>query len=74
MESGGGMIIGPLMMLGVFALFIVSVVAIIRWIVEIGRTLQNSTTKSAVEILNERFAKDEIEKEEYEDRKNVLLS
>ena len=74
MESGGGMIIGPLMMLGVFALFIVSVVAIIRWIVEIGRTLQNSTTKSAVEILNERFAKGETEKEEYEERKNVLLS
>ena len=68
------MTIGPLMMLGAFALFIVSVVAIIRWIVGTGRTLQNSTTKSAVEILNERFAKDEIEKEEYEDRKNVLLS
>ena len=74
MESGGGMIIGPLMMLGVFALFIVSVVAIIRWIAGTGRTLQNSTTKSAVEILNERFAKGEIEKEEYEERKNVLLS
>ena len=74
MESGGGMIIGPLMMLGVFALFIVSVVAIIRWIAGAGRTLQNSTTKSAVEILNERFAKGEIEKEEYEERKNVLLS
>jgi len=74
MESGGGMIIGPLMMLGVFALFIVSVVAIIRWIEGTGRTLQNSTTKSAVEILNERFAKGEIEKEEYEERKNVLLS
>ena len=74
MESGGGMIIGPLMMLGVFALFIVGVVAIIRWIAGTGRTLQNSTTKSAVEILNERFAKGEIEKEEYEERKNVLLS
>ena len=68
------MIIGPLMMLGVFALFIFSVVAIIRWIAGTGRTLQNSTTKSAVEILNERFAKGEIEKEEYEERKNVLLS
>ena len=68
------MIIGPLMMLGVFALFIVSVVAIIRWIAGTGQTLQNSTTKSAVEILNERFAKGEIEKEEYEERKNVLLS
>ena len=74
MESGGGMIIGPLMMLGVFVLFIVGVVAIIRWIAGTGWTLQNSTTKSAVEILNERFAKGEIEKEEYEERKNVLLS
>jgi len=68
------MTIGPLMMLGAFALFIVSVVAIIRWIAGTGRTLQNSTTKSAVEILNERFAKGETEKEEYEERKNVLLS
>ena len=31
-------------------------------------------TSSALEILNERFAKGEIHKEEYEERKRVLLA
>jgi putative membrane protein len=71
---GSGMIFGPLMMLGFFALFVFGLVMFIRWIVRLVLPSQIPTNTSALEILNERFAKGEIEKEEYEERKNVLLS
>jgi putative membrane protein len=34
----------------------------------------NDSTSSALQILNERFAKGEIQKQEYEDKKTAILS
>ena len=45
-----------------------------RWVVRLILPLQVPTNNSALEILNERFAKGKIEKEKYEERKKVLLS
>ena len=47
----------------------------VRWI---GRSSADRTpspaSKSALDILNERFARGEIDEEEYEERKNLLSS
>ena len=68
------MVLGPLMMLGFFALFFFGLVMFFRWVVRLILPLQVPTNNSALEILNERFAKGKIEKEKYEERKKVLLS
>jgi putative membrane protein len=71
---GGGMILGPLMMIGFFVLIVLLVVTIIRWISGSGQSAQIHISKSALEFLNERYAKGEIDKAEYEERKSVILS
>ena len=71
---GSGMIFGPLMMLGFFAILIFGIVLLVKWVMGSNQPSQNTQSSSALDILNERFAKGEIEKEEYEERKSILLS
>jgi len=73
---------------GVFAVilhvfWLIVVIAAIIWLIRLvfgrrhGHRHWNrylDGTSSALEILNERFAKGEINKEEYEERKRVLLA
>ncbi|KKT75512.1 MAG: hypothetical protein UW71_C0002G0012 [Parcubacteria group bacterium GW2011_GWB1_44_7] len=63
---------GGLMML----LFWAAVIIFIVWLVrEIGgRNNEKSRSNSALEILKERYAKGEINKEEFEEKKKVLAS
>lgn len=68
-----GMIFGFIFML----LFIVGSILLIVWIVKQfapGGTSTPASSSNALEILNERFAKGEISKEEFADMKKELMS
>jgi putative membrane protein len=65
-----GMFLGPLMMI----VFLVVAVLIIVWVVRAsGAGWQSGwRRKSALDILQERFARGEIDRKEYEERKQLL--
>ena len=78
MWSGGwyGMFFGPLMMIVFIALAVVVVVLLVRWLGEFGQSSakppQVAPEKLLLDILKERFARGEIDKEEFEERRRVL--
>lgn len=63
---------GSLMMIIFWILLVVFIVWIVREIG--GRNPHPRSNSSALEILKERYAKGEIDKEEFEDKKKDLLS
>lgn len=68
----GGWFMGPIMMLIVLALLVGAIVVVVRLLGgEIGGKSRRSSDRS-LEILRERFAKGEIDAEEFEDRKKSL--
>ncbi len=67
----GGMIIGPIMMIVFIALIVGAVVLAVRWTGLGGSALTGGANK-ARNILDERFARGEIDKDDYEERKRVL--
>jgi putative membrane protein len=71
-----GMIFGPLFMILFLAVLIAAVVILVRWL---GGSWQGTypphtspPTRSPIDILKERFARGEIDKAEFEDRRRVL--
>jgi putative membrane protein len=71
MGGWGGMILGPIMMIVFIALIVGAVVLVIRWTGLGGSSLAGGANK-ARHILDERFARGEIDKDDYEERKRVL--
>ncbi len=67
----GGMIIGPIMMIVFIALIVGAVVLVVRWTGLGGSALAGGANK-ARNILDERFARGEIDKDDYEERKRGL--
>ena len=70
-----GWFLGPVMMILFFAISVAVVILIIRWIggAHGGSTAPSTTTrKHAIEILKDRFARGEIEKEEFEEKRQIL--
>jgi putative membrane protein len=72
--AGGwyGMIFGPLFMILVLAVVIAVAVLLVRWL---GGPLHGTNVqpgRTPLDILKERFARGEIDKEEFEDRRRVL--
>ncbi len=53
-------------------LIIVGIVFLIRWIVRSSRTMHGKYDDSALEILKRRYAKGEINKEEFEQKKRDI--
>jgi len=67
-----GMIFGPLMMI----IFIVLTVLIIAWVlraVGLGRQA-TSPAETPLDVLKRRFARGEIDRPEYEERKKILTN
>jgi putative membrane protein len=69
-----GMIFGPIMMLIWLVIVIVVVAAVIRWLQggTVGPLPLLGNRKRALEILEERFAKGEIDKDEFQEKKRLL--
>jgi len=76
MWSGGwyGWFFGPIMMIVFIAVAVVVVVLLVRWLggQAHGGALHSPPGKTPLDILKERFAKGEIDKEEFEERRRVL--
>lgn len=68
----GNWFMGPVMMLLMVAVVVVAVVVVLRIFGHGGQTAGSATHDRALAILNERFAKGELDKAEYEDRKKTL--
>ena len=77
MWDGGwwyGMFLGPVMMIAFIAVAVVVVVLLVRWLGGSGHSpsFRVPSERDPLEILKERFARGEIDKDEYEERRRIL--
>lgn len=74
--GGWGMIFGPFIMILVVAAVVAVAVLIVRSLggPNASGIDRSPPTKSALDILRERFARGEIDKQEFEDRRHILGS
>jgi putative membrane protein len=71
--GGWGMLFGPLTMILLIAAVVAVVVLLARWLSGTRRGGYGSPPgKTPLDILQERFARGEIDKEEFEERRRVL--
>jgi putative membrane protein len=70
-EGWHGMVFGPLFMILVLAAVIAVAVLLVRWL-GVPRQGPVPPGRTALDILKERFARGEIDKNEYEERRRVL--
>ncbi len=68
----GWMFFGPLMMIAVIAAVVAVVVLLVRWLGGGQTRRPGSTGRGALDILEERFARGEIDREEFDERKRAL--
>ena len=69
--GGGGMLLGPLWMIVWLVVIVVGVAALVRWFGGVGGDVR-TPTRSARDILDERYARGEIDREEYMKRKQDM--
>jgi putative membrane protein len=74
MWGGWGWFFGPFMMLAVVVLIVVLTALVVRWLGGFGPGGIDRVQpgKAALDILRERFARGEIDKQEFEDRQRTL--
>ena len=70
--DGGFSIFGGIFMIFWWVLIVVAVVAFVKWIMHQSST-SNFQGKSAFDILKERYARGEIDKKEFEEKRKDLL-
>lgn len=68
----GGMFFGPIAGILYLGLIVVAIVLVVRWLGGGHVTASAPREKTALEILEERFARGEIDKDEFEERRNLL--
>lgn len=64
---------GGIFMAAWWVIIIVGVILLIKWIANPGR-ISDKAGQSALEILKERYARGEINKKEFEDKKKDILN
>ncbi len=69
MMGWGGFLFGPIMMILIVAAVVAMVVMLLRWF---GIGSRDTTRRGALDILEERFARGEIDKDEFEERRRTL--
>jgi putative membrane protein len=69
-----GMVLGPIMMIAVLAAIITVVVLLVRWLGGASSISRPYPTpeKTPLDILKERFARGEIDKQEFEEKSRML--
>jgi len=77
MWHGGwyGFFFGPIMMIVFIAVAVVVVVLLVRWLGGSGHgsAPHAAAGKTPLDILKERFARGEIDKDEFEERRQLLI-
>jgi putative membrane protein len=63
--------VGPLFMIAVLAVLLAGIVALVRWIGGGGRD-GGGRVRTAREILDDRYARGEIDREEYQQRRDDI--
>lgn len=72
-EFGGGwMGFGYVFMVAIWVLVALGIVALVRWIASLPEGQRGGRGKTPLEILQERYARGEIERDEYEQKKRDL--
>lgn len=75
-EGGLGMVFGPLFMILILVVVITAVVLLVRWLAGPWHgtvpPYHAPPGRTALDILKERFARGEIEKDEFEERRRLL--
>jgi putative membrane protein len=71
-EGWGGMLFGPMMMVVFLAVVVMLVVLAFRWLASAGHVAGGAGRMSPLDVLKDRFARGEIDKQEYEERRRVL--
>lgn len=73
-NGGAWMFMGPLMMILFLAIAVAVIVLIVRWLGGPGHgtAAHPPPGKTALDILKSRFARGEIDREEFEERRRVL--
>ena len=67
-----GMGLGPVFMLVFLVMVIAGIVAIVRWLLAQSMPDRSSRDKTPLEIVQERYARGEIDKAEYEQKRQDL--